>query len=238
MAKNPTIPRVSMPDQVHEIIRGQIFDRVYEPGERLQIEGLARALSVSATPVREALGRLAAEGLVTSEPFVGFSVAPLPPDGFYEQLYDFRLVLELWAARMAARRRIPAGLEAMRSALARMEQSALARSYSQFRRFAEADEAFHRAIFVCAGNEPALKAFTHLRTHLLLSRLYIQREQSTEETRRFHDAIADAIRAGDEQAAEQQMRLHLEHSRRSLLGGVPDQQKTPSTHSDRQEATR
>lgn len=217
MAKVARLPRVSMPDQVHEIIRGRIFDRVYGPGERLQIEGLAKELAVSATPVREALGRLAAEGLARSEPFVGFSVAPLPQEGFYEELYEFRLVLEPWAARTAARRRSVARLAEMRAALASMEKTALSRSYSQFRKFAEADEAFHRAIFACAGNEPALKAFTDLRTHLLLSRLYVQREQDTAATRRFHAAIYEAIEGGDERAAERQMKLHLQHSRRSLL---------------------
>lgn len=222
MAKVARLPRVSMPDQVHEIIRGRIFDRVYGPGERLQIEGLAKELAVSATPVREALGRLAAEGLARSEPFVGFSVAPLPQEGFYEELYEFRLVLEPWAARTAARRRSAARLAEMRAALASMEKTALSRSYSQFRKFAEADEAFHRAIFACAGNEPALKAFTDLRTHLLLSRLYVQREQDTGQTRRFHAAIYKAIEAGDESAAERQMKLHLQHSRRSLLDTAHD----------------
>jgi DNA-binding GntR family transcriptional regulator len=222
MAIKPRLPRVSMPDQVHEIIRGRIFDRVYEAGERLQIDGLAKELAVSATPVREALGRLAAEGLARSEPFVGFSVAPLPQEGFYEQLYEFRLLLEPWAARMAAQRRTEAGLAEMLAALASMEKTALSRSYSQFRKFAEADEAFHRAIFVCAANEPALKAFTDLRTHLLLSRLYVQREQDTGQTRRFHAAIYKAIEAGDESAAERQMKLHLQHSRRSLLDTAHD----------------
>ena len=114
MAKPLRLPRASMPDQVHEIIRGRIFDRVYEPGERLQIDGLAKELAVSATPVREALGRLAAEGLARSAPFVGFSVAPLPQAGFYEQLYEFRLVLELWATRTAAQRRSEAGIRPVR----------------------------------------------------------------------------------------------------------------------------
>lgn len=222
MAKPLRLPRASMTDQVHEIVRGRIFDRVYEPGARLQIDGLAKELAVSATPVREALGRLAAEGLARSEPFVGFSVAPLPQEGFYEQLYEFRLLLEPWAARAAARRRSEAGLADMRAALASMEKTALARSYSQFRKFAEADAAFHRAIFVCAGNEPALKAFTDLRTHLLLSRLYVQREQDTGATRRFHAAIYRAIEAGDENEAQRQMTLHVQHSQSSLLDTVQD----------------
>ena len=92
------IERVALLDQVYEVLKERILDRAYQPGARLSIDALARELQVSSTPIREALGRLTAEGLVAAAPFVGFSVASMPTRKYYLDLYAFRLVIETWAA--------------------------------------------------------------------------------------------------------------------------------------------
>jgi DNA-binding GntR family transcriptional regulator len=213
-----TVERVALPDQVHEILRERIFDRMLAPGDRLNIEALARELKVSATPVREALSRLSAEGLVKFEPYVGVSVAPIPGLAYYGQLYDLRLVLEPWAASEAAKRQDAAAIKDMETAAQAMEDTELSKRYRRFRDFADADEAFHRAIFGGSGNEPAMRAFLDLKTHLHLSRLYIQREHFTDEARNFHQSILAAIKAGDSALAHAQMHAHLAQSKFRLLG--------------------
>lgn len=62
-----TVERVALLDQAHEVLKGRVLDRDYRPGERLSIDALARELGFSSTPIREALGRLNAEGLVVAE---------------------------------------------------------------------------------------------------------------------------------------------------------------------------
>ena len=56
-------------EQVYELLKEQIIDRVYGPGDKLNIDAIAREMKVSSTPVREALARLVAEGLVAAVPY-------------------------------------------------------------------------------------------------------------------------------------------------------------------------
>lgn len=204
-------------DQVHEVLKGRVLDREYRPGERLSIDALSRELKVSSTPIREALGRLTAEGLVVAESFVGFSVAAMPSAEYFADLFRFREVIEPWAAAETARRRPAAVLRELDAAVAVMTSEALDQTYRRFRGFSEADEAFHELIMAGPGNEPALKAFCHLRIHLHTSRLYAQRPQDTEATRAEHVAILAAIHAGEADEAARAMREHLAWSRRRLL---------------------
>lgn len=211
------VERVALLDQVHEVLKGRVLDRDYQPGERLSIDALARELRVSSTPIREALGRMTAEGLVVTESFVGFSVAAMPSAEYFADLFRFREVIEPWAAAETARRRPAAVLRDLDAAVAVMTSEALDQTYSRFRGFSEADETFHDLIMAATGNEPALKAFRHLRVHLHTSRLYAQRPQDTEATRAEHATILSAIHAGEADQAAHAMHQHLASSRRRLL---------------------
>jgi DNA-binding GntR family transcriptional regulator len=211
------IERIALLDQVYELLKERILDRVYEPGAKLNIDALGREFNVSSTPLREALGRLSAEGLVSAASFVGFAVAPVPSVKYYKDLYAFRLVIEPWAAAETARRRPAETLRVLDAAIAAMGENVLSRRYSRYRDFSDADDAFHRAIMAGTGNEPAGKAFEDLRIHLRTSRLYINREQDTNATRAQHLAIVEAIRAGSSEDAAQRMREHLISSQQNLL---------------------
>lgn len=211
------ITRIVLMDQVHEMLKERILDRTYQPGAKLNIDALRRELDVSSTPLREALARLTAEGLVKAAPFVGFTVAPMPSLDYYRELYAFRLVIEPWAASETARLRPEATLQELAAAIEDMSQHSLSRRYSRYRDFTEADDAFHRVIVAGTGNAPALQAFEGLRIHLHTARLYINREQDTASTHAQHLAILEAIRAGDESRAAANMREHLIQSRKKLL---------------------
>ncbi len=210
--------RVALLDQVHVLLKERVLDRSYRPGDKLNVDALARELAVSTTPIRESLGRLVAEGLVRAEPYVGFFVADMPSHAYFEQLYALREVLEPWAAQESARRRDPATLAVLEGSLDAMSQGTLSKTYAQYRGFSEADEAFHNAVVAGTGNAPAIKAYEDLRIHLHLSRLYIDREQDTDETRLQHAEILEAIRAGRPRDAASRMKNHLRTSRDKLLG--------------------
>jgi DNA-binding GntR family transcriptional regulator len=216
-ASRAKIERVGLLDQVYDLLKERVLDRTYQPAEKLNVDALARELSVSSTPIRESLARLVAEGLARSEPYVGFFVADMPTRDYYEQLYDFRLVIEPWACAETARRRPPEALAILDESVAAMKRGTLSKRYARYRGFAEADAAFHAAIIAGAGNEPAARAYEGLRIHLHLSRLYIDREQDTEESRDQHEKIVAAIRAGREKEAAAGMREHLRSSKERLL---------------------
>jgi DNA-binding GntR family transcriptional regulator len=212
------IERIALGDQVYEAIKERILDQAYAPGEKLNVDGLVRELEVSSTPIREALSRLVAEGLVRAEPFIGFATAPLPDQRYYEDVYSFRAVIEPWAAAEAARRRPGAEvIRALRDEVAIMTAGPPSREYQSHRAFTEADDRFHRIIMQAAGNQVALKSYDDLRFHLHISRLYLSREQDVGLTHREHLAIVDALEAGDAEAAAEAMRRHLKGSYRRLI---------------------
>jgi DNA-binding GntR family transcriptional regulator len=217
VAARPRIERKVVQDQVYDLLKERVLDRTFRPGERLNVDALARELAVSSTPIRESLARLVAEGLARAEPFVGFFVADMPSRAYYEQLYEYRLVVEPWAAAETARRRPSAVVAALEDSVGAMKRGTLSKRYARYRGFAEADAAFHAAVVAGAGNEPAARAYEYLRIHLHLSRLYIDRDQDTDETYGQHAAILDAIRAGRQREAATTMRVHLRASKERLL---------------------
>jgi DNA-binding GntR family transcriptional regulator len=218
LAKATKIGRVVLGDQVYEAIKERILDQAYAPGEKLNIDGLVREFEVSSTPIREALTRLVAEGLVSASPFVGFATAALPDHQYYEDLYVFRCLIEPWAAAEAARRQLkPEILKSLREAVNAMMADPPSREYRSHRAFTEADDCFHKTIVAAAGNSVALKSFEDLHFHLHISRLYISREQDVAVTHAEHFQIVDAIEAGDPDAAANAMRQHLNGSYERLI---------------------
>lgn len=96
--------RLTLTDEVYETIRAQLMDHVVAPGARINIDALARSLQVSPTPVREALARLEADGLIRKRPLAGYTATPLLTREEFEELVEMRLILETAAARLAATR--------------------------------------------------------------------------------------------------------------------------------------
>lgn len=211
------LDRTILLDQVYDVLKERILDRAVEPGHKLNIDALARELSVSSTPIREALGRLSAEGLVHFAPFVGFSAAPIPSRSFYDGLFAFRLLVEPWAAGEAARNRDGSAMEALDMAVAAMRDGSLSKTYRSFRSFSEADQAFHEAILAGTGNEAAQRAYTALSIHLHISRLYIDRDQDTETSLAEHQIILDSVRRGDSHGACEAMAHHIRSSQSKLF---------------------
>src|SRR5688500_16992046 len=106
----------SVADQVYAVLRERIAGGEIERRSRLHQEDLAIAFGVSRPPVREALRRLAAEGLVDLSADRGARVATAT-DAQLRSSYETRLVVEPGAARVAAERRLEHAIEGMRAAL-------------------------------------------------------------------------------------------------------------------------
>lgn len=88
-------------ERVYREIRERILSGAYGPGYRVVIDALAEEFGVSALPVREAIWRLEAEGLVVYRPNAGAQVAPAEPGVFYEEM-TVLAVLEGYATALAA----------------------------------------------------------------------------------------------------------------------------------------
>src|SRR5689334_7561701 len=96
--------RLTLTEDVYEAVKSLIMDHRIAPGERVTIDALARQLAVSPTPVREALARLEADGLVRKRAMAGYSTTPLLTRAEFDDLFDMRLLLECSAAARTAAR--------------------------------------------------------------------------------------------------------------------------------------
>jgi DNA-binding GntR family transcriptional regulator len=196
----------SVVDQVHAALREQILSGELERGSRLPQETLAAELGVSRTPLREALRRLAGEGLVILQPHHGATVADLD-FGDMSDAWMARLVIEPPAARLAADRGEPRQLQRMRESIAAQRASADSVSASL-----DANRDFHLALVAASGN-PHLHHFAELLwVARISSAIYAAQADEPAAVLAWadeHEAIVAAIAAGDGDTAERLTREHI-----------------------------
>jgi DNA-binding GntR family transcriptional regulator len=202
--------RPSSVAEVHEILTRKILFGTLAPNQRITIEATARELGVSATPVREALLRLEGDNLVVSDPGRGYSTTPLVDAAGLRALYEFRLLVEPWAARVAAVDRLGNPGVRLLASLERLQESF---NTGQDRRalLLAHDALFHQEIIQASGNPVLAHAFSQTHCHLHIYRLQPEAVDS-EDTLVEHSALALAIRDSDAVAAEAAMRSHIEQS--------------------------
>ena len=208
----------SVVDQVHAALREQILSGELERGSRLPQETLAAELGVSRTPLREALRRLAGEGLVILQPNHGATVADLD-FGDMTDAWTARLVIEPPASRLAAERGDSVQVGRMRAAIAAQRASADSVADSL-----DANRDFHLALVAASGN-PHLHHFAELLwVARISSAIYAAQADEPDAVLGWadeHEAIVAAIAAGDGAAAERLTREHI------LRHPAPDRPGTP-----------
>ncbi|CAM3211019.1 MULTISPECIES: GntR family transcriptional regulator [Methylobacterium] len=175
------------------------------PGSRLREAELAERFAISRTPVREALGRLEAQGLVAHEPHRGASVAQLDYSQVSE-LYDMREVLEGTAARLAAIHASAVETELLDEMIVR--DRALAGDGAAL---ARTNRLFHRQIHAAARNRFLQGTLETMRLSLVLlpGSTTLSAPERAGESLDEHAAIIAAIRAHDGDRAEAAARAHI-----------------------------
>lgn len=213
--------RSALVDDVYESIKAWIMDSVRDAGVRANIDALARSLDVSHTPVREALARLDAEGLVTKAPSRGYTVTPPLSATEVAELYEFRELIEPWAAGRAAARCDPAAARRLRDELDSCADAPGEEGYEAYRAIADHDERFHDLVLELAGNGEVRRAFAGTHCHLHLFRLSYGRRMGRQALVE-HRAVVEAVIAGDEVQAASAMAQHLRQSRARLAAVFTD----------------
>jgi len=163
----------SLVDQVYESLVEGLLDGSLHSGDSISIDGTARHLGVSPTPVREALARLESTGNVVRVPRRGYWVAELPNVREMADLMDARLVIEPSLAEIACARATPAFLHDLEEAIEAMDRAPSGPEPAAIRDYHRADERFHRLIAEHAGNSALLRAYEALGGHGQRFRLFI-----------------------------------------------------------------
>lgn len=207
--------RASLGDDVYEALLTRLISLKIAPGARMNIDALAKDLGVSQTPIRAALVRLEAEGLVVKIHLVGYSAAPLPSRRRFEQMYELRALLEPVAAAQAARVLTPADCAALQELHDAMATPSSADARLAYGKFAGWDTAFHARIATAGGSDLIAETLARLHTHMHLFRLLFH-SRVTEEAISEHAEIMASLRAGDPDAAEAAMRRHILFSQKRM----------------------
>jgi DNA-binding GntR family transcriptional regulator len=203
-------------DQVYNIIRSEIVAGQVKAGERILETQIAERLSVSRTPVREALRRLQQERILVSLPGGGLQVF-LPSASEIIELYDCRIPLEGMAAARACQHITEEQTKELSAVLDRAEQAFTAGNPDGA---VEANFQFHEIIIQNSRNDRLVQIMNSLRAPLIKYRsvnLVTRGEAIFQE----HRAIYGAICARDPILAERLIREHLERDKESALKRMP-----------------
>lgn len=217
-------------DRAYTAIVRIINDDGLEVGDRLPAEArLAASFGMSRTIVREALARLASDGITEARVGAGSYVkrrpserlgTHMPMDGLAKTLgtYEVRFVLEAESARLAAQRRSQGQLDTIEYALEALRHALLSNAPAH-----DEDWRLHRAIAEATANSAFPLVFDHLEDEvmrILRAGVDISRQRPPSVIGAMmeeHDAIVDAIRARDADGAALAMRWHLSQGRKRLM---------------------
>ena len=217
---SPLTDQRLLTDRVYETLREAIFALELEPGSPLVERDLAARLGVSKSPVREALQRLAVEGLVTQSPYRGTTVVTIGPDEV-DQIYALREVLEAFAVELATPRLTRADVERARQILARSEAAIESEDRALL---AQVNREFHGLFGECSGNHFLAGTVASLQDRVRVISVMGWRSRPTmREEYLQHAAVLDAAATGDAGQAAAAMRDHIHRFRLAFELGRRDE---------------
>lgn len=212
-------------------IRDQILHGEREGGEWLREGDLAASLGVSRTPVREALRRLAAEGLVRHELNRGVQVVSWDWHDL-DEIFSLRTVLEPWGSALAATSGL-ADIDEL-GRLADAMDAAAVEDHPSLDEITRLNNQFHRAVMQASGNDRLTQMVASVVEVPLVWRTFSH--YSKDAMRRslaHHHELVDALRAGDPAWAESVMRSHVRAARAALQPATTERLSLIASPSDR-----
>jgi DNA-binding GntR family transcriptional regulator len=216
--------KVSLVDQVVDVVRDRIASGVMVPGETVRIEQLARDLGVSRTPVREAIPKLEAIGLLVRRAGHAATVF-MPNRKEVTEYYEMRRALEPLAARLA----LPGATSGQKEAARRLADamdSIDAPNWFQLNRD------FHRTLYESADRPYLLEMIENLIARSEpYQRLYFE-THDLEETQRGHRQMVDAFLREDEDALVAAISDHLDHVVYGMLEAIQQTTGTPASDAE------
>lgn len=195
-----------LPERIASTLRRAIVGSVLAPGARLEEQALAKRLGVSRVPLREAFRVLAGEGMVVIQPNRG-AVVSQRSEGELRDLFAVRGMFESEAARLLARSRPPAVLDALAAMIASMKRAVRARKHDEYA-FVAAQ--FHDLMVTECGNRLIAQLYDRIRINLRRYQLMMaDLPGSPAESIREHEVILTAIRGGKAATAARSAALHV-----------------------------
>jgi DNA-binding GntR family transcriptional regulator len=207
----------SATQRVYQQIADQLASGELAPGEWLRERTIAEGMGLSRTPVREALNKLAAEGLVRLERNRGAQVVRWSKDQIVE-IYGLRAATEGYVASLAAQKIDEATLAKLDANLAEYQRVIREDQDVTRRRAAALNNEFHSLILDATGNESLVYLVTGILNLPLVRRTFLRyTPRDLQRSAEHHQDLIDALRDRDEQAAAMIMNIHIRAAQRASL---------------------
>lgn len=213
----PVIPAASRYTRVADRIREEIQNGILAPGGRLRQADLAKRFNVSITPVREAFNKLAGEGLIVIDENRG-AVVFWPTISDFRECFEIRELLESHAIAKSVPRLTDEDCVVLEGLIAQMSHT------SDIHTWVELNDRFHLTIYKAAGEPRLLKLIANLREASVayLNMFAATRVRDRDHLEDEHQAILDACRARDVDAAIARTRDHLRRPVEKALASGED----------------
>jgi DNA-binding GntR family transcriptional regulator len=240
MRGNTNISAESAVDAVVRELRRMIFDGELQANQALRQEDLASRLGTSRHPVREALGRLTGEGLVTFRPRYGYTVTVLGPEEITE-IFEMRMVLEEHAGYLATLKRTDTDIDVVEEMLLKM-QPLHRRSAANMALWSTYNREFHARLFAASGRRHLCRTIGVLRDSIESYIRVTVADTGLEDAWAMHREIFESFRDGDAVHVAQLCRRHVRHSAHALMerlhAGRVSESATPIVRSSRAQRRR
>jgi DNA-binding GntR family transcriptional regulator len=220
-----------LPEKIYHHLRTKLLAGELPPGARLDYKKISTEMGVSTTPVREAMGKLASEGLVELVPRAGAIVRKL---GAQEavQLYGVREAIETYAAAKAAEKISEARLQHLEGLLVKM-RSLITRSFTpkssimtgeNLAEFLQSDLAFHMTIIEAAGNPRLTKLAgdSHIHSRIFGVERFGHNQELMDEADQIHHLIFESLKQRDSGRSSKLISQHIQRSLELTLTHIDD----------------
>ncbi len=224
MAELLSIEHSELGEKVYNLIRQQILLRHFQAGEKLDIYHLADQLGVSRTPVKDAVNRLALEGLIEIVPRRGTFVTKFGRRDI-EELFDARCMVELWAAQKAIKRVTDQQIRRLQEIIAEGAQllKKKVRGEFDYESFSMLNAQFHRLMLEFSGSRKLVDIYDSLHTHVQVTRAMSQRAlEACQLAEAEHEKIVEAYKDRDLKKLKVAITTHLESTLQGSLKVVEE----------------
>lgn len=216
--------RLSLPEAIYLAMREKILTGGYKLGEALRQENLAKEFEASRVPVREALNRLEAEGLVILRPRRGFVVASLDIDEIAE-IFELRMVLEEHASTVATKNRTAKDVVEVKQILEALESIEIDNP-TNIAKWSAYNRMFHSRLFEASGRKHVYGITNMLRDKVeRYVRVQVTMTGRLDRAQAEHRKIFKAFAEGDAERVGRLSREHCAGTASRLLGALRAQEK-------------
>lgn len=213
----PQIEYTALSDKVYEVLKRKILKRELRPGDKVLVDEVAHQIGVSRTPVKDALNRLALEGLVEKVARRGTFVTTLSAQDV-DDLFDLRLLMESFAAeKVLEKGKVDSLLAEMEKCMANIDWIAQSDN-PDYDAYMAWNRDLHWSLIRLADNNRLLQMYESLNIHIQVARVhYSHSVESVAQTQKEHQAIYQAFENRDLEQVKKTIATHINSVRGAVL---------------------